>query len=636
VTTLSGIAGIYDFDGAPVDRSLLERMTEAASHRGPDGSSYWISGSVGLGHRLLRNASGPCMAAGVIADDDGHVRLTFDGRIDNRDELEALLRADGASAVAVSDAELVLRSYDRWGPACVEMLLGDFAFALWDARRRRLFCARDPIGVKPLHYHFDGRRLLVASEPAQILESVSARPNVGLIARYLADDYTEREETLYTGILRLEPAHTLVAGPEGYQIECYWDVDPGHEIRYASDGEYDEHFSSLFRRAVAARLEAPGPVGALLSGGLDSSSIVCTASDLYRTGEASDRGFETYSMLFDTLPCDEREYIEAVTRRTGFPSNIFHYEREDAVSDLDACRACADVRYAPITVALMSALRDARGKGVRVLLSGTGGDEFLASGFHHLTDLMLAGRFWTLARQLRSDVDLFATSAPSLFGEYCLKPLIPRRFRGPMRRLVHRVRGESAPDWLAPGVLEDGRADGPARERDTAFPTRTQRYLHEVLLFNSNLTYAVGENDALASRFGMEYRYPFLDKQVVEFLFAIPEEQRWWMDRPKAIVRRSLRDVLPEAIRERRSKAEFSVVLDHEIRGRIASKVEGLIRESALAEMGVVDSGRLLHRFNEFVGGRDDPGSRWALYNFIGLELWSRSLSVGSERGGAA
>jgi asparagine synthase (glutamine-hydrolysing) len=633
---LSGIAGIYNLDGGPVDRARLRRMTEVAAHRGPDGAGYWISGSVGLGHRLLHNASGPCLPAGVIADEDGELRLVLDGRIDNRDELRSLLRADGAPTDPVSDAELVLSAYDCWGPACVEALLGDFAFAIWDGRRRRLFCARDPIGVKPLYYHFDGRRLLVASEPAQILESVAARPNLGLIARYLADDYTEREETLYSGIVRLEPAHTLTAGPGGYEVECYWDVDPRHEIRYASDGEYDEHFSELFRRAVAARLEAPGPVGALLSGGLDSSSIVCTASDLYRTGASRDRGFETYSMLFDTLPCDEREYVEAVTRRTGFPSNVFHYEREEAVSNLDACRVDPDVRYAPITVALKSVLDDARQKGIRVLLSGTGGDEFLASGFHHLTDLMFAGRLWTLARQLRSDADLFATSAAGLFGDYCLKPLIPPQFRGPLRRVVRRVKGEASPDWLVPGLLEPREVDGSMLECDTAFRTRTQRYLHEVLLFNSNLTYAVGENDALASRYGMEYRYPYLDRRVVEFLFAIPEEQRWWMDRPKTIVRRAMRDVLPEKVRERRTKAEFSVVLDREIRGRISAQVETLIRESELAGMGVVDRERLLRRFNEFVGGRDDPGSRWALYNFIGLELWSRSLSTAPRQGGVA
>jgi asparagine synthase (glutamine-hydrolysing) len=633
---LSGIAGIYDLDGKPADRSLLERMTEVAAHRGPEGASYWISGSIGLGHRLLHNAPGPCLSAGVIADDDGDLRLVFDGRIDNRDELRALLGEDGAPVDAASDAELVLRSYDCWGPACVEALLGDFAFAIWDGRRRRLFCARDPIGVKPFFYHFDGRRLLLASEPSQILESVAARPNLGLVARYLADDYTEREETLYTGILRLEPAHTLTVGPEGYEIECYWDVDPRHEIRYASNGEYDEHFSELFRRAVAARIEAPGPVGALLSGGLDSSSIVCTASELYRTGVSRDRGFETYSMLFDTLPCDERDYIEAVTRRTGFPSNVFHYEQDESVSDLDACRACPEVRYAPITVAMMSVLSDARRKGIRVLLSGTGGDEFLASGFHHLTDLLFAGRFWTLVRQLRSDAYLFATPAAHLFGEYCLKPLIPARFRDPLRRVVRRAKGTDSPDWLTPGILERDEAHVASHERDGAFPTHTQRYLHEVLLFNSNLTYAVGENDGLASRFGMEYRYPYLDRRVVEFLFAIPEEQRWWMDRPKAIVRRALRDVLPDEVRERRTKAEFSVILDREMRGRISTQVEKLIRESELASLGVVNRGRLLSRFNDFVGGRDDPGSRWALYNFIGLELWSRSLNAGPGQGGVA
>jgi len=626
---MSGIAGIHEARGGPVDSALLERMIAVVAHRGPEGSALWARDEVGLGHRRRARLGG-----GVAANRDGDLRLTFDGRIDNGEELRALLGIAGAA----SDAGLVLATYQRFGPRCVERLLGDFAFALWDERRRRLFCARDPLGVKPLYYHFDRGRLLIGSEPRQILQGVDAHPNLGLLARYLTDDYTERRETLYRGVQRLEPAHSLTSGPGGIEIRRYWDVDPLHQVRCRDDAEYDARFSTLFREAVSARLTADGPVGALLSGGLDSSSIVCTAADLYASGAQAYRGLETYSVLFDTLPCDEREYIAAVVRRCGFPSNFVHYENEERVRDLDACREHPEVLYAPITAAVTSALTDARDKGIGVMLSGTGGDEFLASGFEHLTDLLLAGRFRTLLRQLRCDADLYATSQVLLFREHCLKPLIPRRVAAPLGRLRRRLAGNGAPDWLIPGILDHHRLDPEANGSPVAsrFATRSQRSLHRVLRHNSNLSYPIGENDLLASRFGIEYRYPFLDRRVVEFLIAIPERQRWWMDRPKAILRRALRDVLPEEIRERRTKAEFSVVLDREVRGSLATQVEKLIRDSVLVQMGVVDRAGMLRRFRAVVEGRDEATSRWAVFNFIGLELWSRSIAADAARGGAA
>ena len=296
-----------------------------------------------------------------------------------------------------------------------------------------------------------------------------------------------------------------------------------------------------------------------------------------------------------------------------------------------------EVRYAPITVALGSVLNDARDKGVRVLLSGTGGDEFLASGFHHLTDLMGAGRFWTLLRQLRYDAALYSTPATRLFRDYCVKPFVPGAILGPLRRVKRRIDSNGEQDWLAPKARESAAARRTSESEAVGaeFPTHTQRFLYEVLLYNSNLTFAIRENDALGSRYSMEYRYPFLDRRVVEFLIAIPEEQRWWMDRPKTILRRALRDVLPEEIRERRTKAEFSVVLDREIRGGLAGQIEALIRDSVLASLGVVNRTGLLRRFRAFLEGRDEAVSRWVIFNFIGLELWSRSLVGHGGRGGS-
>jgi asparagine synthase (glutamine-hydrolysing) len=624
---MSGIAGIYHLDGRPVDPALLTRMTDIIADRGPDACGHWIDGSVGLGHRMLHTTSEFLHQKQPVIDDTGQLVITADARIDNRDELISTLGVNGQTKRHITDAELILKAYEKWGEACPEKLLGDFSFAIWDRRERCLFCARDPIGIKPFYYSLDEKKFLWASEPRQIFQdiSIARQPNLSLVGRYLLNDYSEREETLYLGVTRLPPAHSFTYTAEGIHKRQYWDVDPNREIRYPTDGEYAEHFLELFREAVKSCLRSSGPVGAWLSGGLDSSSIVCMAQKLYQEGAIEKKAFETFSIVFDELPCDERPYIEAVVRKWGLTSHTFLYEQHSASVDIHKLCCYPGVLYDPALFMFGPALKRAGQKGIRVILSGAGGDDLLATGFHHLADLLRQLRIRDLAAQIKGDTVTYATRPINLLLNHALRPLMPHPVKTALRGLLKPFRGNGIPHWVNADFVKKFRLKDHLRKAAPRqqFPTLSQQQIYDYLSSGWNTNVGLPVIDQFAARFSLEWRYPFFDRRLVEYLLGIPEEQRWWLDRPKTILRNAMQDILPEAIRERKTKADFSPVYDRELKERQKEEVSEIIHTLALASLGVVDDKSICHMFSAYCRGESMHAS--PLVVILMLELWYRS-----------
>src|SRR5262249_7076551 len=226
------LAAIYTLDGRFLGPGSLRRIPDVAADRGPDGTGLWLDGAVGLAHLMLRTTPESLQEKQPLLDESGELCLVLDGRVDNRAELMAAVRATGLHVRADTDAELVLLAYQLWGEACAGKILGDFAFVVWDRRKRQLFAARDILGVRPFYYFVDDRTFVCGSELRQVLahERVPREPNEGMIAEYLAANITDRMETLYRGILRLPPGHFLVVDRRGLRTGRYWDVDFAREI----------------------------------------------------------------------------------------------------------------------------------------------------------------------------------------------------------------------------------------------------------------------------------------------------------------------------------------------------------------------------------------------------------------------
>ena len=635
---MSGIVGIYYLDGRPVEGMDVQRMIDSIAHRGPDGCGVWTDGSVGLGHRMLWTTPESLHEKLPLTNKSGDLTITADARIDNRDELISALNFNGRLREAIADSEIILAAYEKWDERCAEKLLGDFSFAIWDKRRQRIYCARDPIGIKPFFYFFDGKTFRWASEPKPIFEdpAIAKEANFNLICLYLLNRFDEREETLYKNIYRLPSSQSMVLENGHLRKGQYWDVDPNHAIRYRTDEEYAEHFLELFKEAVRVRLRSHGPVGAMLSGGLDSSSIVCTAQLLYRQKSIPNNGFETFSLIFDQLPCDERKYINETIRKWDIRSNYFTYENNLDSVDFEQAAHYSDVGYFPTLISYAPSFRAAYQRGIRTMLYGIGGDDLLAAGFEHLTDLFLQGRIYTLIGKLRQDAALFSYSIPYLFFNYCLKTLVPQSLKLTLKQLRKPLYGSGIPPWVRIAYLRKNGGAGSIKTtaRITKFPTRSQQNIYEGLFYGWNANISLDMIERFTSHFSMESRHPFLDQRLTKFLIAVPEEQRWDTKWPKAILRNAMSGTLPESTRLRDDKAEFSCIVNQEFGGRQASKVEELIRTSVFAMAGIIDSEKLKELFEDYrVAMSKDQNMRISLELFVWLELWYRSVFNRHEGG---
>jgi asparagine synthase (glutamine-hydrolysing) len=293
---MSGIAGIIHFDGKPVEPGLIERMTGAMAHRGPDGINHWVKGSVALGLCILRTTPESLEEHQPLTNEDESLVLVMDGRVDNWEKLRKDLLSRGSKLRTRADAELVLRAYEIWGRDCLAQIDGDFALVVWDARRQESFCARDRMGNKPFNYHWDGKTLVFSSELHAILALpwVPENPNDGMLAEFLANEWYSRDETFWQGIRRLVAAHRMVADASGPRLEQYWEPDLWAVLPYGNDDDYVDHYRELFIDVVQRMSRSSQRLACEVSGGLDSSAIFAVAENLRRQNKLPAPGIDGY------------------------------------------------------------------------------------------------------------------------------------------------------------------------------------------------------------------------------------------------------------------------------------------------------------------------------------------------------
>ena len=587
---MSAITGVFRLDGAPVAGSTVAAMIQRLGHRGPDASETWVDGALGLAHCALyttpesRHERQPRVREGA-----GPV-IVADARIDNRDELCALLSLDPSRSRA--DAELILHAYERWGRECVTHLYGDFAFAIWDPRHRILLCARDPMGVRPFYYHHSPRLFAFASEIKALfcVRGVPRAIDHEQIGPLLAAAQQDRTATLYEGIRRLPAGHTLAIRSDSCSIVEYWRPNADREVRFSTDEQYAEAFREIFARAVGDRLRTDAPVGATLSGGLDSSSIVCMARRL--RGAQAGLPLHTFSLVFPDLPADdlrridERPYIESVLREGGVES---HTVRGDQLSPLGGIEQILwhldEPHGAPNLFLHWGLFSAAREQGVRVLLDGFDGDSAVGHGFGRLNGLLTQGRWDTFEREVRA----FARCRPmpvtrvlDHFGLPFLADLARQRrwatwlraaaqfsarFGLSRRHLALRYGlGGCAPEWVRDAWRRRRRVIGapPLTEpigsvRSKGAPEiRTERETHIEGISQPAYQATLELADRCARAHGIEPRYPFFDRRLIDFCLAVPDEQKFAEGWPRLLFRRAMQGILPPEVQWRSTKANLS------------------------------------------------------------------------------
>jgi asparagine synthase (glutamine-hydrolysing) len=629
---MSGLAGVYHLDGKPVDPALLKRMTDRVAHRGPDASNCWVEGPVGIGQTMLQTTLESLSERQPWLDESGTICLALDGRIDNREDLILAFTTAGIHLRTDTDAELMLRAYQHWGEQCPEHIVGDFALVVWDGRRRQLFCARDILGLKPFYYSLFGTSFCWASEIPPLFEHDTAlrRPNEAMIAEFLSGLVVTNAKTLYEGISRLEPAHVLIVRPDRIETRRYWTIDPGRRIDYSNDDDYAQHFYEIFSKAVRCRLRSQRPIGLELSGGHDSSSIVRFLQATSQTNLTNEDRLRTFSLIFPGLPCDESTFIETVVAQGAFPSNRIHLQPFSLIQSFDEVLRYQDLPDHPNGAMHIPLRALAQQQECRVLLTGSGGDEWLTGSFFHYADLLRQLRFGSLLRRLRADRPLYCEQlSPNFFSlplvQFGLLPLIPQSSRDLANQLLGRT---NMPDWMSTAFWR--RTQMQERIRQATYVPPHCSYAQQDL-FRST-THGLGihgieVDERAASFFGLENRHPFNDQRLIEFALALPEEQRW-RDAPKFILRHALRHLLPESVRVRTTKADFSCVLAEAL---CTEQSATIFQSLAVASMGWVDGRKIWNRYQTMVGHYHHGNEDYRFYvsplwMILGVELWFRII----------
>lgn len=639
---MSGVIGLLDLAGTPVVERELDAALRQLQHCGPDGSGRACDGPVAIGHQ--HHVTTPEAKAANPPERYGDLVVAGDVRLDGRDVLCRTLGVGGTDKSGsdggidaghdhtVSDHELLARAYDRWGTDCAAHLLGAFAFVVWDADRDRLYCARDHVGVKPLYAAATGDRFVAASEPGPVLDlaALDRQPDEHRIGDFLVGHYPDDGRSFYDGLDRVPPGHWTVASEDGVRTECYWspaDVDPN---RLAGVTDYERRFRELFERAVADRLRTVDPPSSLLSGGIDSSSIASVASDLC---EAADRPpLRTFSAVFDTVTsCDERQFVDPVLEAGRFDPQFVAGDEVDPLADLDAHLERRRAPFYPALMMLVWELFGAVGRSdADVVLQGYGGDQTMGSDPRgYLRGLARRGQLPTLASEVRGYAQLYGVSPRDVLWRDVVRPQLPQQVRAAWQRVrdvdhVDRTMVSVDRSFADRSGLTDRLATDARRPA-----ARTQRELRERALLPGEPTFNLELNAHVGAHFGVEPRFPYFDVRLIEFSLALPPGQTVAGGLDRTIVRDALAHTLPEAVRTRSDKMEFSPNVVHCTREYAIETIERTLFDGDCHATRYLDADALRASFAAFESDGDVAAARELLLSTT-LERWLRDHTAAS------
>ncbi len=636
---MCGIVGKYNSSGAPVARELVERMCRGLEHRGPDSRGMFVDGPVGLGIQRLRVVD---LVTGdqPVHNEDGTIAVVLNGEIYNFQELRHDLARRGHRFSTLGDTETIVHLYEEHGVDCVRHLHGMFAFALWDSRRRQLLVARDRIGKKPLLYSLHRGELSFASEMGALLKNPEIPRDIDLEAvdAYLAYGYVPAPRSILRAVRKLPPAHTMVVRDGQATIERYWSLDYSSKLEVSDPRELHEPIREHIRAATRRRLISDVPLGAFLSGGIDSSAVVAAMA------EAGGGPVKTFSIGFENAAYDELPHARRVAQLFGtdhhefvvapqaieiVPKMVRHYGEPFADSSAIPCFQLSELARRHVTVAL----------------NGDGGDESFG-GYTRYVANRLAGRMDMVPGSLRRALAAGAlravggadnggvagreTSIANKVRRLAAGlPLDPAAryaryvslFTGAERRRLYT--GEFAAQVQGADALE---------VIDSAWRSASGSHVVDRMLEVDAITYLPGDLitkiDIATMAYALEARSPLLDHQLMEFAARIPAEMKVNGRQKKWIMREALRGWLPDEILDR-PKQGFSVPVGDWFRGDLREHVREVLLDPATVDRGYFDPDAVRAIVDRQASGFDTDSKRvWALFM---LEQWHREFADGGS-----
>jgi asparagine synthase (glutamine-hydrolysing) len=621
---MCGIAGRFNYSALDaVDVDVLAAMTDVIAHRGPDAAGYYHSTGIGLGHRRLSIID---LATGdqPLGNEDGSIQTIFNGEIYNFADVRAELVAKGHRFRTSSDTEIIVHGYEEWGERCVDRFRGMFAFAVWDEPKRRLLLVRDRLGVKPLYYaELPGRGVVFGSEIKSLLEdpSVPRQWRADAIDAYLTLLYIPAPDTIYRGIHKLPPGHLLVAENGHARVSRYWDLEFTGDGDPAREDQYLEELDARLRESVGLRLISDVPLGAFLSGGIDSSIVVAYMKAV------SDTPPVTIAVGFDDKAFDEVEHAETVARHLGCE---FHALAANPQVDglLPKLAWHFDEPFADSSAVPTYYVSKAARELVTVALSGDGGDELWAGYARHRVEQWEHRLRASLGPAART-AGLVAHALPlSVKGARSLRHLAARPDDAYATKHAYGMfEPDAKPRLYATDFARTVRDSDPfASFRDAYRACRSLDPVDKALYVDAR-TYMIDDVltkvDRMSMAVSLEAREPLLDHKLLEFAARVPVSLKLKNRQTKYLLRRVLERRVPRSITERRKRG-FAAPIGRWLRGPLATMTNELLLDGRLRDRGIFNPREVARIWEEHRTGRAEHPHR--LWQLVMLELWFRQF----------
>jgi asparagine synthase (glutamine-hydrolysing) len=661
---MCGITGIVALNGRPVDLSVLQRMNDSQSHRGPDGEGFLVSWSesnafcsaflrhteqgrsapsarVGLGHRRLAILDLSDRGLQPMSAGASGAWIVFNGEIYNHLELRNDRESRGRSFSTRTDTEVLLQSYLEWGTACLDHLEGMFAFAIWDGPRGRLFCARDRLGIKPFYYARPQDHFIFASEIKGLLPfpGLNPAPDDDAVLGFLVHgncDY--RERTILREVTALPAAHALVLdiGTGNLKRWSYWSPLPKPDWSNLKDEARIELLHQLLIDTTRSHLISDVRAGSCLSGGLDSSAVVALIGKIWReqpeAASAVGDQFHTFTSCYEYPELDERQYALTMANAVGATPSLVFPSPADFWDSFGRMAWHQDMPFSGLSFyAQWRVMRAARETGVKVLLDGQGGDEVFGGyakfRYAYLASLLRQARFGTVAREAWASLLLRDLYVLDVRRGYRYLPPSLRRLLGVdslLQRVLRADWSQAVGDESTPATRWWRHAAG--SQGENADRTVVQAVQIEDIMVDT-LPLILRMEDRSSMAFSIEARVPLLDHKLVEFGLSLPDHQKIQGGLSKFAVREATRGLMPEGVRLRRTKLGFAGAdrrwLSGELRPQVTDLIEGDLRCERF-----VDPGPLREWYRSSSAGSASSEAYGSLFRVLALEMWMRAFDV--------
>jgi asparagine synthase (glutamine-hydrolysing) len=616
--------GRWHFAGQPPAPDYIEKVSAALAPYGPDSDESYSNGGIRILYRAFHTTKESRREKQPHVSPSGAV-ITWDGRLDNRSEIISELR--DSLTVASTDVAIVAAAYEKWGAICFAKLIGDWALSIWHPRERLVVLAKDPIGTKHLYYSVEKDHVTWSTilDPLVLFAGRTFEICEEYVAGWFLSNFPASNLTPYVGIHAVPSSSSVLVRPGNHTVSKYWEFDPSKRIRHRTDGEYEAQFRSALATAVQRRLRSDRPILAELSGGMDSSTIVCMADTIIASGAAETPRLDTVSWYDDSDPgLDERPYftkVEEKRGRTGCHIDIGAIRQKEIGTQKSFTSGFEGDRFAAtpsphreLSEQFKQYLEYMMSRGHRVTLSGIGGDEatggWVPTPTPELQNLLVTAQFFRLAHQLKA------------WAAKMRKPqhlLLWEAVRGFFPRLGVPTTGP----WLSPGFVRRNHA------ALCSYPSRV-KLLGPLPSFHDNIN-KLNANRRCLARCGFrlelprDTRYPYLDRDLLEFLYAIPPEQIVGVGKRRFLMKRALVGIVPDELLNRRRKA-FVPREPNKDNLTVCSSLVEMGSRMVSSAIGIIDPDRFWEALQRTRHNQEAPSD--ALMRTMTLEFWLRHLAI--------